>query len=173
MKPFYPKLQKLPPSENISLDGRGQRHAILVSRWNESITSRLLDGCISALVRMGVEQDAIQIFYVPGAFELGPASIQVAKSGLHYDAVICLGCVIRGETPHFDYVATEAARLIAQSSYDSGLPVIFGVLTVDHMEQAILRSPDEEGGKGRESAKSAVEMVNLYKELVRKKRTHK
>ena len=164
-------MQKLPPSENISFDGSEQCHAILVSRWNESITSRLLESCVASLSCMKVKQDSIHIFYVPGAFELGPASVQVAKSGFHYDAIICLGCIIQGETPHFDYVATETARLIAQSSYDSGIPVIFGVLTVDHIEQAVSRSQNEEGGKGRESAKSAVEMVNLYKELARKKRT--
>lgn len=145
-------------------NGAGQRHAVLVSRWNDFITARLLDGARSALRDHGVDESDITIVHIPGSYELGPAARKVAATG-RYDAVTCLGCVIRGATAHFDYVAGQAARLVAQASYDSGLPVIFGVLTTDTIEQAIERAGTKAGNKGYEAAAAAVELVSLYQQI--------
>lgn len=145
-------------------NGQGQRHAVLVSDWNEFITSRLLEGALAALGDHGVAEDDIHVAHLPGAYELGPAAKRLASSG-RYSAVVCLGCVIRGATAHFDHVATQSARLIAQAAYDTGVPVIFGVLTTDTIEQAIERAGTKAGNKGYESAVAAVELANLYRKL--------
>ena len=144
----------------LSVDG--QRFAIVVSRVNEFITSKLLAGAIDALKRHGCAEDAITCVHVPGAFELPFMAKKLAESGL-YDAVICLGCVIRGQTPHFEYVAGECSKGLAMVAMQHDLPVAFGVLTVDSIEQAIERSGIKAGNKGVEAAMSAIEMINLLK----------
>lgn len=144
--------------------GQGQRHAVVVSKWNDFITGRLLEGARAALLEHGVDDEDVHIVYAPGAYELGPVARKLADTG-SYDAVSCLGCVIRGATAHFDYVAGQAARLIAQAGYDSGIPVIFGVITTDTIEQAIERAGTKLGNKGYEAAAAAVEMANLYRNI--------
>lgn len=146
------------------LEGKGLRLAIIVSRFNDFVTQRLLAGARSALERYGIDADNADIAYVPGSFELPLVARHMAKSG-RYDAVICLGAVIRGETPHFDYVAGEAARGIARAGQDSGLPVIFGVITADTLEQALDRAGGKVGNKGYDAVVSAIEMANLLKRL--------
>ena len=146
------------------LNGKGQRHAVITTAWNEFITERLLEGSLGALRMHGVEENDITVIRVPGAYEIGPVAKKVAASG-KYDAVTCLGTVIRGATAHFEYVAGTAARLIAQASYDTGIPVIFGVLTTETIEQAIERAGTKAGNKGYEAAATAVEMATLYTEL--------
>ena len=146
------------------LNGSGQKHAIIVARWNDFITSRLEVGARDALLRHGVNAADITFVYVPGAFEIGVVAKKLADSG-KYDAVSCLAAVIRGSTAHFDYVAGTAARLVAQAGYDSGLPVIFGVLTTDTIEQAMERAGIKAGNKGFEAAATAVEMASLLKKL--------
>ncbi len=141
-------------------DGIGQRHALVVSRWNQFITIRLRESALEALKEHGVIEDNIDIIHVNGAFELGPIALLAAKSR-RYDAVTCLGAVIRGETAHFEHVASQAARLVAQAFYDSGIPVIFGVLTTDTVDQALERAAEREDNKGYEAALAAIEMVNV------------
>lgn len=140
------------------------RYGIIVGRFNEFIGSKLLSGALDALNRHGVSQDDIEIAWVPGAFEIPLAAKVMAESG-KYDSVICLGAVIRGNTPHFDFVASEVSKGIAQTSLTSKIPVIFGVLTTDSIEQAIERSGTKAGNKGSEAAVTAIEMVNLLQEL--------
>jgi len=149
---------------NGDLNGADQRHAVLVSQWNDFITDKLLDGALSALRKHGVNEDNITVIRVAGSYEIGPAAKKIAASG-KYDAVTCIGAVIRGATPHFDYVAGQAARLVAQAAYDTGIPVIFGVLTTDSIEQAIERAGTKAGNKGYECAVAAVETASLYKKL--------
>ena len=144
------------------LNAQGFRFAIIVSRWNSFLTEKLVEGALDALERLGAEETAVEIFKVPGSFELPLTAQKVASSG-NFDAVICIGVVIRGETPHFDYVAGEAAKGTAQASVKSGVPVLFGVVTTDTLEQAINRAGVKAGNKGFEAAMSAVEIVNLYK----------
>lgn len=146
------------------MNGAGQRHAVISTRWNSFITDRLLEGAIDALRRHGVADDAVDVIMVPGAFEIGPAAKKAALTG-RYDAVTTIGAVIRGSTAHFDHVAGQAARLIAQASYDTGVPVIFGVLTTDTIEQAIERAGTKAGNKGFEAGAAAVEMAALYKSI--------
>lgn len=146
------------------MNSEGFRFAIVVSRWNDFLTSKLLEGALDALKSTGAKDDSIEIFKVPGAFELPLTSLKAAQTG-DFDAVIALGVVIRGETPHFDYVAGQAASGIAQAGMQTGIPVLFGVVTTDTVEQAINRSGVKSGNKGYEAAMSAVEMVNLYKEM--------
>lgn len=140
------------------------RFAIVVSRWNEALTSRLADGAKQALAEAGSQPDSIEIFHVPGAFELPLACQKAAQTGT-FDAIIALGVVIRGDTPHFDYVAGQAASGITQVSLQTGVPVLFGVITADTMEQAVARSGEKSDNKGYEAAMSAVEMVNLIREM--------
>jgi 6,7-dimethyl-8-ribityllumazine synthase len=140
------------------------RFAVVVSRWNYHLTSKLESGAVEALTRSGAEKDAIEIFRVPGAFELPLASMKAAESG-RFDAVIALGVVIRGETPHFDFVAQQAAAGILQASIETGIPVMFGVVTANTMEQAEARCGGEVGNKGYEAAMSAIEMANLAREM--------
>lgn len=146
------------------LVGQGLRFGIVVSRFNEMITTKLLDGALSGLKRHGAAAEHLDVVWVPGAFEIPFAADQLAASG-KYDAVITLGAVIRGATPHFDYVAGEVASGVARLSVTHRLPVIFGVLTVDTIEQAMERAGTKAGNKGYEAAASAVEMANLHKRL--------
>jgi 6,7-dimethyl-8-ribityllumazine synthase len=146
------------------LSAQGFRFAIIVSRFNDFICSRLLDGAVDALARHGCEEKNMVIIKVPGAFETPLAAKKMARTG-DYDAVICLGAVIRGATPHFDYVAAEVSKGIAMVALESEIPVTFGVLTTDNLEQAIERAGSKSGNKGYEAAMAAVEMVNLFKQL--------
>ena len=143
---------------------RGFRFALVVSRFNESITSRLLEGAIDCLVRHGVEEEDLHLVKVPGAFELPYAAKRVAASH-SYDAVIALGAVIRGATPHFQYIAAEAARGIAAASLETGVPIIFGVITANTVEQARERAGGKGGNKGFDAALSAIEMASLFAQL--------
>ncbi|MGE9213691.1 6,7-dimethyl-8-ribityllumazine synthase [Exiguobacterium mexicanum] len=145
-----------------NLVGKGLKVGIVVGRFNDFITMRLLDGAKDALKRHGVEQDDVEIAFVPGAFELPLVAKKMAMSK-KYDAVITLGAVIRGATPHFDYVCSEAAKGVAQASYQSEVPVIFGVLTTETIEQAIERAGTKAGNKGWEAATAAIEMANLMR----------
>ena len=139
----------------------GFRFAVVVSRWNDLLTARLSAGAVEALLNAGAVQEGIETFYVPGAFELPLACLKAAESG-DFHAVIALGVVIRGGTPHFEYVAGQAAAGIMQASMQAGVPVIFGVITADNTEQAEARCGDMEDNKGYEAALSAVEMANLF-----------
>ncbi|MCL2677980.1 MAG: 6,7-dimethyl-8-ribityllumazine synthase [Clostridiales bacterium] len=144
-----------------NLEGKGIKIGIVAGRFNEFITSRLLDGAMDALKRHGVAEDDIDTALAPGAFEIPLVAQKLAAAG--YDAVICLGAVIRGATPHFEYVAAEVAKGVAQVGLKSGKPVIFGVVTTDNIEQAIERAGAKSGNKGWDAAVSAIEMVNLLK----------
>jgi 6,7-dimethyl-8-ribityllumazine synthase len=146
------------------LSGKGLKFGIVVGRFNEFISARLLDGALDNLKRHDVDDDDVEVAWVPGAFEL-PLVAQRMAASRRYDALICLGAVIRGGTPHFDYVAGEAAKGIAKVSLDSGVPVIFGVLTTDTIEQAVERAGTKAGNKGWEAATSALEMANLLRAL--------
>ncbi len=137
---------------------------IVVGRFNEFISNKLLDGALDGLKRHGLREENISIAWVPGAFEIPLTAKKMASSG-KYDAVITLGAVIRGETPHFDYVSAEVSKGVASVGLNAGLPVIFGVLTTDNIEQAISRAGTKAGNKGFEAAMTAIEMVNLFKEL--------
>jgi 6,7-dimethyl-8-ribityllumazine synthase len=145
-------------------NAEGFRFAIVVSRWNDMLTSRLLEGALDALESSGASESAVEVFKVPGAFELPLASLKAAESG-KFDAVIALGIVIRGETPHFDYVAGEAAKGITQAALKTGVPVMFGVITADTVEQAMNRSGLKAGNKGFEAAMSAIEVASLYSQM--------
>lgn len=145
------------------LSGENLKFGIVISRFNEFITSKLLGGTIDALLRHGVKEEDIDLAWTPGAFEIPLAAKKMASKG--YDAVICLGAVIRGATPHFDYVSAEVTKGVAQVSLSSEVPVIFGVLTTDNIEQAIERAGTKSGNKGFEAAVSAIEMANLLKSL--------
>ncbi|MBP7056201.1 MAG: 6,7-dimethyl-8-ribityllumazine synthase [Candidatus Omnitrophica bacterium] len=143
------------------LTAKGKRFAIVISRFNEFISGKLLEGCLDTLVRHGAQDNAQDVVWVPGAFELPILALKLAKSK-KYDGVICLGTVIRGATPHFEFVASEAAKGIAKVSLDTGIPCIFGVITADNLEQAIERAGTKDGNKGRDAAMVAIEMANLY-----------
>lgn len=146
------------------LVAKNQKIGIIVGRFNEFIGSKLLSGAIDGLKRHGVSEDNIEITWVPGAFEMPLIAKKMAKTK-KYDAVICLGAVIRGATPHFDYVSSEVSKGIANVSLETEIPVIFGVLTTDTIEQAIERAGTKAGNKGYEAAVSAIELSNLLKEL--------
>ncbi len=145
------------------LIGEGLRFGVVVSRFNEFITSKLLGGCLDTLKRHGVDDGAIEISWVPGAFEMPLAAKRMAAKD--YDAVICLGAVIRGATPHFDYVAGEVTKGIAHVGLDADKPVIYGVVTADTLEQAIERAGTKAGNKGADAALTGIEMANLLKAL--------
>ncbi len=147
------------------LIGTGLKIGIVVSRFNSFITTKLLDGALGALKQHGVNLDDVDIFWTPGSFEIPTTAKRLAESG-RYDALICIGAVIRGATPHFDYVAGESAKGIAQVSFNTGLPVIYGVITTDTIEQAIERAGTKAGNKGAEAAVAAIEMANLYQQLI-------
>jgi len=147
-----------------TLIGTGLKIGIVVSRFNEFITSKLLGGAIDTLERHGVNNDDIDIAWVPGSFEI-PITADKMSSSKKYDAVICLGALIRGATPHFDYIAAEASKGIAQVGMKTGVPTIFGVITTENIEQAIERAGTKSGNKGSDAAMSAIEMANLFKEM--------
>jgi 6,7-dimethyl-8-ribityllumazine synthase len=142
------------------LVAKNQRFALLCSRFNEFITTRLLAGAIDELLRHGADLQKITELWVPGSFELPLAAKKLAQTG-KYDAVICLGCIIRGQTPHFQYIAGEAAKGIAQVGLQTDVPCIFGVITADNIEQAVDRAGAKAGNKGADAARSAIEMTNL------------
>ncbi len=146
------------------LDAAGLKFGIIVSRFNSFISERLLEGAVDALVRHGVADKNIDVVRVPGSFEI-PLAAQRLAEGKKYDAVICLGAVIRGATPHFDYVAAEVAKGVAHASMASGIPIAFGVLTTDTIEQAVERAGTKAGNKGFEAAMTAIETANLFREL--------
>ena len=146
------------------LQAQGLKVGILVSRFNSFIGDRLVEGAIDALLRHGASEDDLVVVRVPGAFELPPAAQKLAATG-SYDALVCLGAVIRGATPHFDYVSAEVSKGIAAVSMDAGIPVTFGVLTTDTLEQAIERAGSKAGNKGFDAAMASIEMANLYKAL--------
>jgi len=147
-----------------ALGGKGRKFALVLSRTNEFVTNRLLEGAVDTLVRQEVADGDITVVYVPGSFEIPPAAKRLAESGA-YDGVICLGTVIRGNTPHFEYIAAEVAKGVAQTALTAAVPVVFGVLTTDTIEQAIERSGSKGGNKGRDAALAALEMANLYPQL--------
>ncbi len=147
-----------------SLQGEGKKLGIVVARFNSFISEKLLEGALDSLIRSGVNDDDIDVARVPGAFEIPLATQSMARSG-KYDAVICLGVVIRGATPHFDYVAGEVAKGTAQVMLDTGVPVLFGVLTTETIEQAIERAGSKAGNKGSDVAVAALEMINLISTL--------
>jgi 6,7-dimethyl-8-ribityllumazine synthase len=149
---------------SAKLDAGPHRFALVVARFNEFITSKLVDGAVDALVRHGAEPDNITQGWVPGSFELPLGAQKLAASG-KYAAVICLGCLIRGQTPHFDYIAGECTKGIAQVGLQSGVPTTFGVITADSLEQAIDRAGTKAGNKGADAALAAVEMANLLAAL--------
>lgn len=149
-----------------NLVATGLKIAILTSRWNHFIGDRLVEGSLDAIKRLGGDLDDVAIVHVPGCFELPMVAKKVAGSG-KYDAVIALGTLIRGATPHFDYIASECTKGIASASLETGVPVSYGVLTCDTIEQAIERAGTKAGNKGHEAATAAIEMVNLYRELAK------
>jgi 6,7-dimethyl-8-ribityllumazine synthase len=143
---------------------KGMKFAIVVSRFNEFISTKLVEGCLDTLVRHGALENAQDVIWVPGAFEIPLVAAKLAKNK-KYDGIICLGTVIRGATPHFEFVASEAAKGIAKVGLDAGVPCIFGVITADSIEQSIERAGTKDGNKGRDAAMSAIEMANLYAKL--------
>ena len=153
---------------SAKLDAGPHRFAIVVSRWNEFITNRLLNGTIDALVRHGAQPDNLTQVWVPGAWETPLAAQRLATTG-RYAAVICLGCVIRGQTPHFEYIAAEVAKGIARVSLETGVPITFGVITADSLEQAIDRAGTKAGNKGADAALAAIEMANLLPQIAQPK----
>jgi len=146
------------------LDAKNKKYVLVVSRFNEFISNKLVDGAIDCLIRHGSEEKNISIVWVPGAFEIPLIAAKLVKSDKNH-AIICLGAVIRGNTPHFDLVANEAAKGIAQVSVSSGKPVIFGIITADSIEQAIERAGAKAGNKGWDAALNAIEMTNLLPKL--------
>jgi 6,7-dimethyl-8-ribityllumazine synthase len=152
----------MPSERRGELAGKGLRLAIVVSRFNSFITERLLSGALDALVRAGAEEKKVEVVRVPGSFEIPVAAKALAQSG-RYDAVITLGCIIRGETQHFDYISAEVTRGIQLAALETGVPISFGVLTTDTLEQAVDRAGAKSGNKGAEVALAAVEMANLLK----------
>jgi 6,7-dimethyl-8-ribityllumazine synthase len=147
-----------------NLIAKGKKFGIIASRFNDFITKELVSGCLDTLVRHGAEDKDLVVTWAPGAFEI-PLVAQKLSRSKSFDAVICLGTVIRGSTPHFDYIASEVAKGIARVSQDAGLPVIFGIITADTIEQAVERAGTKEGNKGRDAALSAIEMTNLLAQL--------
>jgi 6,7-dimethyl-8-ribityllumazine synthase len=154
----------MPKTVEGSLNAQGLKIGILVSRFNSFIGERLVEGAVDALVRHGAASEDLVVVRVPGAFEIPPTAKKMAETG-GYDAIICLGAVIRGSTPHFDYVSAEVSKGVAAVSMEAGIPVTFGVLTTDTLEQAIERAGTKAGNKGFDAAMAAIEMANLYKAL--------
>lgn len=147
-----------------NLIAEGKKFALIASRFNDFVTKELVSGCLDTLVRHGADDKDVTVVWVPGAFEIPCLAQKMAKSKT-YAAIICLGTVIRGSTPHFDYIAAEVSKGIARASQDTGLPIIFGVITADTIEQAIERAGTKEGNKGRDAALNAIEMANLMEKL--------
>lgn len=146
------------------LDATGLKVALVVSRFNDFLTDKLVSGAMDCLIRHGAKESEQSVSWVPGAFELAPAASRLVKTG-KFDAVVCLGAIVRGHTPHFEYIASEAAKGIAKLGMDSDIPVVFGVITADTLEQAIERAGTKAGNKGWDAALSAIEMVNLYRAI--------
>ena len=155
-----------PVTHQGRLSAGGFRFALVSSRWNDFLTARLVEGALDALERLGADEGAVEHFRVPGSFEIPLAALKAAQSG-RFDAVVCLGTVIRGQTPHFEYVAGEVTKGVAHVGLQTGVPVLYGIVTADTLEQAIDRAGVKAGNKGFEAAMSAVEMVNLLKEVDR------
>jgi len=147
-----------------NLNAKGCRFGIIVSKYNEFVTSRLLAGAMDVLVEAGADKDSIDVAYVPGAYEIPLVAREFGKSG-RYDAVICLGAIIRGETPHFEFISAETSRGIQQAALESSVPVIFGVLTTDTGKQALERSGEPERNRGSEAARTAVQMADLMRHV--------
>ncbi len=145
-------------------NARGLRFGVVVSRFNDFITSKLLTGALDVFSQCGVDEDDLKVLKVPGAFELPQAAKKLCSTG-NYDAIVCLGAVIRGETSHFDYICAEASRGVGQVGLEFNVPVLFGVLTTENLEQAVARSGSGTSNKGRETALAAIEMATLYKKL--------
>ncbi len=154
----------MPNIVESDLNGAGMKFGIVVSRFNDFVTGRLVDGAVDALVRNGVQENDVDVVKVPGAFEI-PRVAQKLCNQKRYDAVICLGAVIRGATPHFNYVSAEASKGVAAVGMAADIPVMYGILTTDTVEQAIERAGAKSANKGWEAAMGAIEMVNLYKKL--------
>jgi 6,7-dimethyl-8-ribityllumazine synthase len=145
------------------LNAEGFRFALVASRWNDFLTSRLVEGALDALERLGASEQLVAVYKVPGSFEIPLLAHKLAASG-KYDAVICVGTLIRGQTPHFEYIASEVTKGIGHAGMETGVPVLYGIVTADTLEQAIDRAGVKAGNKGFEAAMSAVELVNLYKD---------
>jgi len=143
--------------------GKGKKIAVVVSRFNEFISKELLGGCLDTLKKSGVEENDVSVVWTPGSFEIPPVLSKIDAE--EFDAVIALGAVIRGDTPHFDYIASEVAKGIANISIEKKVPVIFGIITADTVEQAIERAGTKQGNKGRDAALSALEMADIYKQI--------
>jgi len=156
-----------PKTHQGRLNAWGFRFAIVASRWNDFLTSRLVEGALDGLERLGAEEKSVELFKVPGSFEIPLLARKLAASG-QWDAVVCVGTIIRGETPHFEYIASEVTKGIAQAGMETGVPVVYGIVTADTLEQAIDRAGVKAGNKGFEAAMSAVELVNLYREAFKK-----
>ena len=154
----------MPKTLEGAIQAKGYKFGIVVSRFNAFITDKLLDGAMDCLERNGADMDLVTIARVPGAFEIPLACLKMAQSGNH-DAVIALGAVIRGATPHFNYISSEVAKGIASASLQTGIPITFGIITSDTIEQAIERAGTKAGNKGWDAAHSAIEMVNLFSEM--------
>ncbi|HEY6806292.1 MAG TPA: 6,7-dimethyl-8-ribityllumazine synthase [Pyrinomonadaceae bacterium] len=146
------------------LNAEGFNFGVIGSRWNEFITGRLVEGALDALVKLGAKEEQVTVYRVPGAFEIPLLALQLAKSH-KFDAIICLGTIIRGQTPHFDYIANEVTQGISKAGLETGVPVVFGIVTADTVDQAIDRAGVKLGNKGFEAAMTAVELANLYKEV--------
>ncbi len=146
------------------LIAKGKHFGIVASRFNDFITKKLLEAAIDTLLRHGAKEGEVEVAWVPGSFEIPLVAAKMAKSK-KYNAVICLGTVIRGSTPHFEYIASEVSKGIAKVNLDSGIPVIFGIITAENIEQAIERAGTKQGNKGKDAALSAIEMVNLLGEI--------
>jgi len=151
-----------PETHQGILNAKGLRFAIVASRWNDSLVSRLIEGALDALEELSADVKTIELFRVPGSFEIPLCALKAAESG-KFDAVICLGVIIRGQTPHFEYIAGEVARGIGEASMKTGVPLLFGVITAENVDQAIDRAGVKLGNKGFEAATAAVELVNLYR----------
>jgi len=157
----------LAPTLEGDTDGRGLSLAVVVSRFNQALTEKLFAGAEDALGKCGVARESVDVVWVPGSFELPLAAKWLAESG-HYDAIACLGCVLRGETPHFDYVAGQAASGIGRIELDTGVPVAFGVITADTLQQAVERAGGASGNKGFDAVITAVRMANLKATIVKR-----
>ena len=156
-----------PVTHQGRLNAEGFRFAVVASRWNDFLTSRLVEGALDALERLGAKEKAVELFRVPGSFEIPLLAKKLAASG-KWDAIVCVGTIIRGETPHFEYIAAEVTKGIAQAAFATDVPVVYGIVTADTLEQAIDRAGVKAGNKGFEAAMSAVELVNLYREAFKK-----
>jgi 6,7-dimethyl-8-ribityllumazine synthase len=162
MPPEEPR-QLQPATHEGRLNAEGFTFAIVASKWNDFISGRLVEGALGGLERLGAKDENVTVYRVPGAFEIPLLALQLAKTG-KFDAVICLGTIIRGQTPHFEYIANEVTRGIGHAALKTGLPVVFGIVTADTVDQAIDRAGVKLGNKGFEAAMTAVELVNLYRE---------